>query len=153
MAVGRVDLDPKPLGNPPRSRSPLSTGPGVHAKLMLSARPSAPALSEKSQQSSALGGPRSSSDHDDDAVVRSLSRELEEVIAIARDDDQIAREGVVENRRVGGLARKRLARATHLVSKVLEEIAQRLRDIIVQEEVHRSPADICRATRTSISPR
>jgi hypothetical protein len=39
------------------------------------------------------------------------------------------------------------------VSKVLEEIAELLRDIIVQEEVHRSPVDICRATRTSISPR
>jgi hypothetical protein len=39
------------------------------------------------------------------------------------------------------------------VSKVLEEIAQLFRNVIIQEEVHRSPADICRATRTSISPR
>lgn len=153
MAVARVDLDPKSLGNPPRSRSPLSTAPGVSREVDVVGETFGLRSLEKSQQSSALGGPGSSSDHDDDAVVRSLSRELEEVIAIARDDDQIAREGLVENRRVGGLARKRLARATHLVSKVLEEIAQLLRDIIVEEEVHCSPIDICRATRTSISPR
>jgi hypothetical protein len=39
------------------------------------------------------------------------------------------------------------------MAKVIEEVAQLLRDIIVQEEVHASPADICRATRTSTSPR
>jgi hypothetical protein len=36
--------------------------------------------------------------------------------------------GVVENRGVGGAARKRLAHATHLVSKVFEEVAQLLRE-------------------------
>ena len=153
MAVSRVDLDPKPLGDPPRSRSPLSTTPGVSREVDVVDETFGPCSLEKSQQSSALGGPGSSSDHDNNAVVGSLSRELEEVVAIARDDDQIAMEGVVENRRVGGLARKRLARTTHVVSKVLEEVAQILRDIIIQEEVHRSPVDICRATRTSISPR
>lgn len=107
---------------------------------------------DEAQKGRALGGPRSSSDHDDDAVVRSLSRELKEVISIARDDDQVVMQGVVENRGVGGFARKRLAHATHAMSKVLEEVAQLLRNIIVQEEVH-SPADICRETRTSISPR
>jgi hypothetical protein len=85
--------------------------------------------------------------------MRSLPRELEEVIAIARDDDEIVTEAVVENRGVRGLARKRLTRATHLVSKMLEERAQFLRDVIVQEDIQDSPADICRATSTSISPR
>jgi hypothetical protein len=79
---------------------------------------------EQSQQRSPLGSPGSSSNHDNDTVVRSRSRELEEVIAIARDDDQIAIERVVKNRGVGGLAGKHLARATHLVSKMLEEIVR-----------------------------
>lgn len=107
----------------------------------------------ESEKGSSLGGPGSSPDHDDDAMVRPLSRELEEVISIARDDDHLVMEGVIQNRGVGGCARKHLAHATHLVSKVLEKVTQLLRDIMVQEEVHDSPADICRATKTSISPR
>jgi hypothetical protein len=37
------------------------------------------------------------------------------------------------------------------MSEVFEKVAQLLRDIIVEEEVHVSPGDICRATNTSIS--
>ena len=112
-----------------------------------------PSPLDESQKGSSLGGPGSAPDHDDNAVVRSLSRELEEVISIARDDDPIVMEGVIQNCGVGGCARKRLTHATHRMSKVLKKVAQLLRDVIVQEEVHDSRVDICRATRTSISPR
>lgn len=86
-------------------------------------------------------------------MVRPLLREPQEIISIAREDDQVVLERVVENRGVGGLAGKRLAHATDLMSKVIEKVAQLLRDSMVQEKVHGSPVDICRATRTSISPR
>jgi hypothetical protein len=79
-----------------------------------------PGSVEESQEGSSLGGPRSPSDHDDDAVVRSLSRELKEVISIARDDDQVVTDGMVEDRGVRGLTRERLAHATHLMTEVLE---------------------------------
>ena len=93
--------------------------------------PFGPSFLDESQKGGSLGGPGSAADYDDDAVVRSLSRELEEVISIARDDDPVVMEGVVQDCGVGGCARKRLTHATHLVSKVLEKVAQLLRDIIV----------------------
>lgn len=86
-------------------------------------------------------------------MVRLLSCKLEEVIPIARDHDQVVLESVLENCVVRGLARKHFAHATDPMPKMLEEVTQLVGDIIVQEEVHGSPGDICRATRTSISPR
>ena len=108
---------------------------------------------DESQERGSLGGPRSPSDHDDDAVVRSVARESKKVVSIAGDDDQFVAEGVVENRCVGSLARKHFAHAAHLMSEMFEKVAQILRDVLVKEKVHVSPGDICRATKTSISPR
>ena len=62
-------------------------------------------------------------------------------------------ERVLESRGVGGFAWKHVAQAIHSMAKVLEQVAQFVRDIMIKEEVHGSPGDICRATRTSISPR
>jgi len=60
--------------------------------------------------------------------VRSLSRELKEVISIARNDDQVVMEGVVENR--GGLAKKRVADATHAMSNRVSTIEPSYRYIV-----------------------
>ena len=39
------------------------------------------------------------------------------------------------------------------VTQVFEKVTEVIGNVMVQEEIHASPADICRATRTSISPR
>ena len=108
-----VDAEIIAFGRKMAAANPLRGAPRIHGELLKLV----PDVAERTV-SSLLQKPRTPpsqtwrtflTNHVHD-VVRSLSRELEEVIAIARDDDQIAREGVVENRRVRGLARKRRAR-------------------------------------------
>jgi hypothetical protein len=82
-----------------------------------------------------------------------IAREPEKVVAVARDDDEVMIDRVLQGFGVGRCARKRVTQAVGTMSKVFESVAQLVRDVMIKEEVHGSPGDICRPTRTSISPR
>jgi hypothetical protein len=70
------------------------------AKLTLSGETLGSRSLQESKQRGALSGPRSAPDHDDDAAVRLISRETEEVIAAACHDDLLVVKGMIEHRRV-----------------------------------------------------
>ena len=86
-------------------------------------------------------------------MVRPLRPERDEVVSIARDEDQSVLNDVIQDRRVGCVAGKHLAQKCHAMPDVLQQMAQVLGDVVIEQEGHESAGDICRATSTSISPR
>ena len=46
-----------------------------------------------------------------------------------------------------------VAQTCHAMPDVLQQMAQVLGDVVIEQEGHESAGDICRATSTSISPR
>jgi len=86
-------------------------------------------------------------------MVRPLRRERDEVVSIARDEDETVLDGVVHDRRVRRIAGKCLAQKRHAMPDVLQQMAQVVGDVVIEQEGHESVEDICRATSTSISPR
>lgn len=69
------------------------------------------------------------------AKLQRLEEDMAGVVRPRRDHKRVQRvnavvmEGVMENRGVGDCARKRLAHATHLVSKVLQKVVQLIRGV------------------------
>ena len=86
-------------------------------------------------------------------MVRPLGPERDEVVSIARDEDESVLNGVIQDRRVGCVARKHLAQKRHAMPDVLQQMAQVGGDVVIEQEGRESAGDICRATSTSISPR
>ena len=54
---------------------------------------------------------------------------------------------------VSGIAGKGLAEQHDFVAELFQQIAQVVRDVMIEEELHGEGADICLATSRSISPR
>ena len=86
-------------------------------------------------------------------MVRPLGPERDEVVSIARDEDESVLNGVIQDCRVGCVAGKHLAQKRHAMPDVLQQMAQVVGDVVIEQEGHESAGDICRATSTSISPR
>ena len=61
--------------------------------------------------------------------------------------------GKLEDRFVGGIAGKGFAQECDIVTEFLEQIAQAVRHIVVEQELHSEAGAICLATSNSISPR
>ena len=61
--------------------------------------------------------------------------------------------GVIQDRRVRRIAGKLLAQKRHAMPDVLQQIAQVVGDVVIEQDGPVSVEDICRATSTSISPR
>ena len=85
--------------------------------------------------------------------MRPLRPERDEVVAIARDEDEPVLTGVIQDRRVRRIAGKLLAQKRHAMPDVLQQIAQVVGDVVIEQDGPVSVEDICRATSTSISPR
>jgi len=78
---------------------------------------------------------------------------LQEVIAVARYQDQLLRAGVSKNLIVPRINRKRFPQARNLVAEGLQGERHVVGDIVIEQELHSASGTIWRAARTSISPR
>jgi hypothetical protein len=58
-----------------------------------------------------------------------------------------------QNNLVGRIHRKRIAQQHDFMSKLLQQVDQVVRDVMIEQELHKEGADICLATSKSISPR
>ena len=61
--------------------------------------------------------------------------------------------GKLEDGLVGGIAGKGLAQERDIVAKLLEQVAQVVGNVVVEQKLHSEASDICLATSKSISPR
>ena len=94
------------------------------------------------------------SDKNDQSGILLLHRELQEVVAIARDHEQVVLGGVRECVSVTGSYRKCRTKADDRVTFRFEDAGRFLGNVVVQEEPHAGSGGlICRATSVSISAR
>ncbi len=61
--------------------------------------------------------------------------------------------GKLENSLVARIVRKGFAQQRDFVPELHQQIAQVIRDVMIEQELHDEGADICLATSKSISPR
>jgi hypothetical protein len=61
--------------------------------------------------------------------------------------------GKLEYGFVGGIAGKGFAQERDIVAKLLDQLTQVVRHVVVEQELHSEAGDICLATSRSISPR
>jgi hypothetical protein len=106
---------------------------------------------DETEEGGALGDPCSSPDQDDQARMLPISREGQEVIAIACHQNRAAPAGVVEHRGVIRGGRELLSQANDLVPRFEKHPRNSVRNVVVQEEPQASGSAIWRAIRWSIS--
>jgi len=61
--------------------------------------------------------------------------------------------GKLENCLVGGIARRGFTQQRDAVPEMLQQIAQVVGDVMIEQKFHSEAGAICRATSRSISPR
>lgn len=108
---------------------------------------------EQADQCRTLQCPGSAAHQDDQSRMGYGFCRLQEVIAVARHQDQTLRAGVTKHRFVAGIYRKRLSQPSDAVAEGLQREHDVIRDVVVQQEFHLASGTIWRATSTSISPR
>ena len=84
--------------------------------------------------------------------MRSYFGQFNEVVPVAGHQQKAMFVSELEHRWVGGVLRKNLAQARNLVVELLQQVAQVVWDVLVEQESHGSCCAICRATSRSISP-
>lgn len=104
-------------------------------------------------QCSAFIATGSAADDNDDSIVVVRSGKMEEVVPIAGQENATCIMSETENNLVGRIHRKRVAQQDYFVAKLLEQVDQVVRDVMIEQELHNEGADICLATSKSISPR
>ena len=110
---------------------------------------------EQTNEGRSLLRSRSSANHDDDAVMRLLAGQGDEIIAIAGHEQVAAIEGAPKHRGIRGLGAEFVTDAQNAVAEFAKQVGEVFRDVLVEQERHEGSADdaICRATSRSISPR
>jgi hypothetical protein len=108
---------------------------------------------EEPKQRHAFFSTGSSADDNDDAMMRLRRREMQKVVPVAREEYGASLVGKPENGLIRRIARKCLTQQRDFVAELLQQIAQVVGDIMVQQELHSDADAICRATSKSISPR
>lgn len=66
-------------------------------------------------------------------MVWSFAGELEEVVAVARDHDELVIDRVLQRRGVGCRTWKHVAQTIDAMPKMLEQVAQVFRDVMIEE--------------------
>ncbi len=61
--------------------------------------------------------------------------------------------GKLEDGFVGGIAGKGFTQERDIVAELIEQVAQVVGDVVVEQELHAEASAICLATSKSISPR
>ena len=108
---------------------------------------------QEPKQRRPFGSSRSTADYDNDPVVRLLPRELNEIIPIAGQEHTSMIVCKLQDDIIWGIWSKNFAQKGHIVAELLQQIAEILGHIVIEQEVHSRTWAICRATSTSISPR
>jgi hypothetical protein len=95
----------------------------------------------------------STADDNDDAMVWLRPCEIEEVVPVASQQYTIMIVGKLEDGFVGGIAGKGFTQERDIVAELIEQVAQVVGDVVVEQELHSEASAICLATSKSISPR
>ena len=79
--------------------------------------------------------------------------EMEKVVPVATQQYAITIVGKQEDGFVGGIAGKGFTQQRDMVAELLEQVAQVIGHVVVEQELHSEASVICLATSKSISPR
>src|SRR5665213_149633 len=105
------------------------------------------------KQGHALFSTGSAPDDNDDALMRLRRCETQKVIPVAGQEYATSLMGKPENCLVGRIIRKALAQQGDIMAELLQQIAQVVRDLMIEQEFHSKAGAICLTTSRSISPR
>lgn len=78
---------------------------------------------------------------------------MEKVVPIACQQQATTLIGKLQDGFVGGIAGKGFAQERDIVAQLLEQVAQVVGHVVVEQELHSGGSAICLATSKSISPR
>jgi len=92
-------------------------------------------------------------DDNDKAVIRLRRCETQKVVAIACEKYAPSLANKLEDRFVRGVERKGLTEQCHVVTELLQQIAEVVGNLMIQQKLHSEAGAIFRATSRSISPR
>ncbi len=81
------------------------------------------------------------------------SCEIEKVVPVASQQYAITIVSKLEDGFVGGIAGQGLTQESDIVAELIEQVAQVVGDVVVEQELHSEASAICLATSKSISPR
>ena len=95
----------------------------------------------------------STADHNDDAMMWPHHCEMEKVVPVASQQQATTVVGKLEDSLVGGIAGKGFTQERDIVTELLEQVAQAVGHVVVEQEFHSEASAICLATSKSISPR
>jgi len=79
--------------------------------------------------------------------------QTQKVVPVAGQEYATSLVGESENGFVRGIARKGFAQQYDIMAEFLQQIAQVVGDIMIEQKLHSKAGAICRATSKSISPR
>ena len=108
---------------------------------------------EQPKQRSPFGCSGSTADHNDDAMMWPRHCEMEEVVPVASQQQATTVVGKLEDGLIGGIAGKGFTQERDIVTELLEQVAQAVGHVVVEQELHSEASAICLATSKSISPR
>jgi len=86
-------------------------------------------------------------------VVRAGGGEMKKIVAIAGQEYGAGLMRKAENSFIGGIARQGLTQQSDFVTELVQQIAQIIGDVVIEQKLHSEAGAICRATSRSISPR
>ena len=108
---------------------------------------------EQPKEGHALISTRFSPDDNEDAIMWLRRGEMQKVIPVAGQEYAASLMGKTENCLVGRIARKGPAQQGDIVAELLQQIAQVVGDIMIEQELQSEAGAICLTTSRSISPR
>ena len=108
---------------------------------------------EQPKQGHTLFSARSAPDDNDDAIMRIRRREMQKVVPVAGREYTTSLTCKSENCLIGRVARKGLAKQGDIMAELLQQIAQVVGDVMIEQKLHSEAGAICLATSRSISPR
>jgi len=95
----------------------------------------------------------STADYNDDAMMWPRHCEMEKVVPVASQQQATTVVSKLEDGLVGGIAGKGFTQERDIVTELLEQVAQAVGHVVVEQELHSEAGAICLATSKSISPR
>ena len=108
---------------------------------------------EQPKQRDTLISAASAPDDNDDAVVGFGRCQMQKVVTVAGKQYAVSFVGKLENCLIGRIARKGLTEQCNVVTELLQQVTQLIRDVMIEQKLHSEAGAICLATSRSISPR
>ena len=92
---------------------------------------------QQEEQRGPFRRPSPASDNDDDPVMWLSLRQFDEIVTVARRQETIVFLRKLQDSRIGGLRRKHIAQSQDLVAQLSKQVAEVLRDVVVEQKLHR----------------